>query len=195
MKRLPGTLLSLALAGCIFNSDKSGTRFDVSLDGDLHTVYAYEADGSRGAALGLGVSVEKPTDDDWIFFDFQDSALVFWTDSGSSRHLLRITQDSTFILTAEMHANPPFPTISTETRAAYAGAPCTFTRLRGFQPDSNDEYPYYTVPLVISEARLTRAGSTLRFDLVIDTAASRAADARVDFSEDEFYGTMRVSCP
>jgi hypothetical protein len=182
MKFLPATLAALAVTGCIFSSDKSGKTFTGSLRGDaFDTVYAYAADGTRGQALGIGV--------EWHAEGEQD--LEFWQDGsggyGKGDYVLAVTPDSSFLL--RISAVTP---IRFDTGTAYAEMPCTFSGARAYQAD---DYGYYKIPLVIGKPQWTRTAARRSLAILIDTVASKAADARVNVSGGNFRATVKISCP
>jgi hypothetical protein len=222
MKRLPGPLLSLALAGCIFNADPDYTSrsFQVGFYATLGNVYAYDASGHVTGSLGLGAEdlaylparntqgsgIPERLEDDqplwygdawknpWLSYDTTSDTGEYYQPLEGHSYVLSLQRDSTKILTPTTSPNPFIPSVYYKTLHAYAGMPCKFSRLRGAVWNASANAG---IPLVIESVTVRLVNDTLRLSMIVDTTASRAAYPAIEFSKGwmNFYGTMRVSCP
>jgi hypothetical protein len=196
-------LISVGLAGCISDSKNSGLEFRVQFSGEIGPAYSRTAAGAVQQSLGFGAEAKAGADEElalesayWGIFQPLDSAIL---DTAMQEdpsfppyeyNSLVIRRDSTFVL--RLDGPTPFSPLY-EIQAEYAGSPCKFSAPRGYQigPNAYND----TIPLVISDVRFTASTDSLRFTMVIDTAASKAANPRVNFTRREFYGTVQINCP
>lgn len=217
-------LAALALSGCLFSSEH-GPEFEVGFYANLGDIYDHGPDGTPGAKLGFGAEAahefylmhaDSIGQEVSLFSEFNfiwpiDTARGLWRfsnldsvladstfqegnpnqDAVQSSPFLEIAGDSTRVIRGTLRANPIFPSLEIKTYSSYAGMPCTFSRFHGFVRDS----VYGSLPVVVTSISYRATGDSLRLTALIDTAASRTREPRLDFSQKEFYGTMRVSCP
>jgi hypothetical protein len=197
---------TIALAGCLFESDKKGLEFEVGFFAETGNIYAYDNAGARGSAIGFGAEnvsefyltpnphgeiTDTVIDIDGNYLWTADKdPWGYESDPVSPARILEIAGDSTRVFKVEVDEGILLPSLQLKRVASYPGMPCTFSRFRGSVEDS----VHGSAPVVVTEIFFRATGDSLRVTARIDTAASRAAHSDIDFSG-EFYGTMRVSCP
>jgi hypothetical protein len=207
--RLLLTILpALALFGCLSGGQERYT-YTAAFISNIDTVYQHGSDDQDQAILGIGAEMgggffglAGPGGSELFFYP---SWMASWMISDSllradssypealnehTGNMLKLTPDSTYV--GRLDAGLLLPGFFVE--GAYAGSPCRFSNPRGFQfgPGGLSD----TVPLVFSGTRLNRNHDEVYFAALLDTSASRAADARVRFTGSRLVQVMvDVNCP
>jgi hypothetical protein len=173
----------------------------------MEDVYTYDSAGLRGSKIGFGAEkvtefYVTPVPDEGVDQPVNDGVGNYlWTadkdpwgvesDLVSPARILEIAGDSTHVWKEDADDGILLPSLHIKRIASYPGMPCTFSRFKGSVRDSI----HGSLAVVVTEVFFRATGDSLRVTARIDTAASRAREPRLDFSQTEFYGTMRVSCP
>jgi hypothetical protein len=197
LRFMVGCLLAVVLTGCL--QPEKEVEFPVYASGFPSAVQARNQSGATGKMLGFGIT-EGDTGSFRVSsgrnpppFDTAGSGGIFPSRSiaRESRYFLEVQRAYTTVNRYLSIKDPLNGAISVG--KGHTGFPCTLSHPTGYQQISG---VIDSVPLVFYEVRLELMSDSLRLILLIDTAASRAADARVDFTGKTWiYGSARATCP
>jgi hypothetical protein len=191
-RRILSGALAALLAGCIFEGERH-VEIPLFVSGYARTVPGYEANGAPGAPLGFGI-----VDGDSGVFLVDRTHFPPPSTQGSwaimsypSPYSLAVTAAYTGVF-RDLAQPDPQTNVKAKGRT-FAGFPCRLSRPRGYQRVNGTGD---SIALVFSELRLERHGDSVRLFMGIDTAASKAADARAVFGDSAWvYGTATATCP
>jgi hypothetical protein len=185
--------LASVLAGCLISEKE--VEFPIFVSGFAGAVKARNSAGPTGKMLGFGITegdtgtfrVSERRNDPPDTTGVGSIAFI----GRESRYFLELQRSSTTVNRYLFAKDPVTGAIAKG--EIHPGFPCKLSQPTGYQRVAGASD---SVPLVFSGVRLEQMSDSLRLILLIDTAASRAADARVDFTGKTWiYGSARATCP